>query len=98
LAQLGAHQLVIGAPVIGGNFTGLGGRDDSEHHRSEEAPAPRPFDHSMVMSARSLAAKPLSPVHSKAIEPLSVATVKNEMNGLAAIAGDSSARKISSPF
>jgi hypothetical protein len=51
-----------------------------------------------VIAACSLAAKPLSPLHSKATMPLSVATVKNEMKGLAAIAGDSSALKISSPL
>ena len=54
--------------------------------------------HSTVMGADSAAEKPLSPVHSNSIVPLSVATVKNVMNGLAAIAGEKSARNISSPL
>ena len=40
-----------------------------------------------MMDAEAVAAKPLSPTHSKSNLPLSVATVKNVMNGFAAIAG-----------
>src|SRR5262249_60286364 len=54
--------------------------------------------HSTVMLTDSVAVKPLSPVHSKLSVPLSVATVKKVRNGLAAIAGNSSARKISCPL
>jgi hypothetical protein len=51
-----------------------------------------------VIAAVSVAENPLSPLQRKASVPLSVAVVKNAMNGLAAIAGDSSARKISWPL
>src|SRR5262249_60696078 len=54
--------------------------------------------HSAVMSTDSVALKPLSPVHSKLSVPLSVAMVEKVRNGLAAIAGNSSARKISCPL
>ena len=53
---------------------------------------------STVILAVAVCAKPLSPVQWNAIVPLSVATVGNVMNGLAEIAGYSSARKISSPL
>ena len=46
----------------------------------------------------SVAANPLSPVQRNARAPLSVATVENWMNGFAAIAGCSSARKTSVPL
>src|SRR5712675_2132506 len=54
--------------------------------------------HSTVMGADSVAAKPSSPVHRNSIVPVAVATVKNVRNGLAAIAGEKSARNISSPL
>ena len=54
--------------------------------------------HSTVIVAVSVCEKPLSPVHLNTIVPLAVATVENEMNGLAAIAGKRSARNISSPL
>jgi hypothetical protein len=50
------------------------------------------------MFAVSVWEKPLSPVHLNSIVPVAVAIVKNEMNGLAAIAGKRLARNISSPF
>src|ERR1700721_1565781 len=53
--------------------------------------------HSTVMLAEAVSEKPLSPIHSKSNFPLLLATVKNEMNGLAAVPGKRSARKISSP-
>src|SRR5262249_5124329 len=55
-------------------------------------------DHSTVIFADAVSWKPLSPVHSKSIVPLAVATVKKLRNGLAAIAGCRSALKISSPL
>src|ERR1700687_2377567 len=54
--------------------------------------------HSTVMEAEAVSAKPLSPIHSKSNFPLSAATVKKVMNGFAAIAGNRSARKISTPL
>src|SRR5579864_3153045 len=53
--------------------------------------------HSTVMLADAVSEKPLSPIHSKSNFPLFVATVKKEKNGLAAVAGKRSARKICSP-
>jgi hypothetical protein len=50
------------------------------------------------MLAVSVAEKPLSPVHVNVSVPLSVATVENAMNGFAAMAGCSSARKTSTPL
>src|SRR5277367_620149 len=58
----------------------------------------RPRFHSTVMLADAVSEKPLSPIHSKSNFPLLLATVKKEMNGLAAVAGNRSARKISSPL
>jgi hypothetical protein len=43
--------------------------------------------HSTVILIRSVAAKPLSPVHLSSMVPLSVATVWNVRYGLAAMAG-----------
>src|SRR5262252_381781 len=54
--------------------------------------------HSTVIFAEPVSWKPLSPVHSNSIVPLSVATVWKLTNGLAAIAGNRSVRKISSPL
>jgi hypothetical protein len=50
------------------------------------------------MEAEAVSLKPLSPIHSNSNLPLSVATVKKVTKGLAAIAGNRSARKISTPF
>ena len=97
-AQLGTHQPVIRTPLVAGDLARLGAERNRKDHRRSARPSPQRAGHSTVMAAFSLAAKPLSPRHSKAIVPLSVATVKNEMKGLAAIAGDSSARKTSSPL
>src|SRR5260370_608577 len=46
----------------------------------------------------SVTEKPLSPLQRNSSVPLSVATVEKLMKGFAAIAGNSSARKISSPL
>ena len=54
--------------------------------------------HSTVIEADAVAAKPLSPIHSNSNFPLSLATVKKVMNGLAELAGNRSARKISLPL
>ena len=54
--------------------------------------------HSTVIEAEAVSEKPLSPIHSNSNLPLSVAVVKKVMNGLAAIAGNRSARKISVPL
>ena len=54
--------------------------------------------HSTVMEADAVSENPWSPIHSNSNFPLSVATVKKLMNGLAAIAGNRSARKISTPL
>src|SRR6202795_2048025 len=54
--------------------------------------------HSTDIEAEAVSLKPLSPIHSKSNLPLSVATVKKVMNGFAAIAGNRSARKISTPL
>src|SRR5262249_32757923 len=58
---------------------------------------PRVF-HSTVIFAEPVSWKPLSPVHSKSMVPFRVATVWKLTNGLAAMAGNRSARKISSPL
>ena len=54
--------------------------------------------HSTVIEADAVSEKPLSPIHSNSNLPLAVAVVKKVMNGLAAIAGNRSARKISVPL
>ncbi len=72
-----------------------------EAGRDQQQPtliAARRSIHSTVMAAEAVSAKPLSPIHSKSNLPLSVATVKKVMNGFAAIAGNRSARKISTPL
>ena len=51
-----------------------------------------------MIEAEAVSEKPLSPIHSNSNLPLSVAVVKKVMNGLAAIAGNRSARKISVPL
>src|SRR5262249_14673988 len=93
-AGLAAHEVVAGLALGERDFGGERGRPEQGRHQHERH-APR---HSTVMSTDSVATKPLSPVHSKASVPLAVARVKKEMNGLAPIAGNSSARKISSPL
>src|SRR6185369_7557395 len=59
-----------------------------------EAEAGREPRHVTAMATRCSATKPSSPVQRKPIVPLSVATAKNETNGLAAIAGEKSMLKI----
>src|SRR5262245_59812022 len=90
-ARLAPHELVAGLAVgrrdFGERRNGCDGRKDDESGGL----------HSTVMVACSVTGLPLSSVHVNAIGPLVVATVKNEMNGLALIAGNSSARKISAP-
>ena len=51
--------------------------------------------HSTVIEADAVSENRWSPIHSNSNLPLSVAVVKKVMNGLAAIAGNRSARKIS---
>src|ERR1700722_5280875 len=70
-----------------------GGRD--QQYRGDYR-ANRP--HSTVIEAEAVSLKPLSPIHSNSNFPLSVATVKKVMNGFAAIAGNRSARKTSTPL
>ena len=51
-----------------------------------------------MMEAEAVSENPRSPIHENSNVPLSVAVVKNAMKGLAEIAGNRSARKISSPL
>src|SRR6185295_15925815 len=95
--RLLAHELVARAALGQGNLGGKrhpGERDDRERDR-EAASSPA---QSTVIVAVSVAEKPLSPVHWNASVPLSVATVEKTKNGLAAMAGWSSARKTSVPL
>src|SRR5262249_17232801 len=89
-ARLGRHEVVARFALAERNFRGAG-----RHNSKQKKSRPR---HSTLMLTDSVAEKPLSPVHSKLSVPLSVATVKKVRNGLAAIAGNSSARKISCPL
>ena len=50
------------------------------------------------MEAAAVSEKPLSPTHSNSNLPLSVTDVKKLKKGLAAMAGNRSARKISAPL
>src|SRR5262249_20390952 len=86
--------LVVGLALGERNLGGAGGAGARQCDQEKS----RRRDHSTVILTDSTALKPLSPVHSKFSVPLSVATVKKVRNGLAEIAGNSSARKISSPL
>src|SRR6202035_2366703 len=93
---------VAGATFGLRDFGGGEGRDeeagcDRQRRQGHQDYRAGPF-HSTEMAAEAVSVKPLSPVHSKSNLPLSVATVKNEMKGFAAIAGNRSARKISTPL
>jgi len=92
-------KLVTGSALslrdFGGGQGGGGdiGRDQQQRDRYRGCGS-----HSTRIEAEAVSAKPLSPIHSKSNLPLSVATVKNVMNGFAAIAGNRSAWKISTPL
>ena len=64
-----------------------GTKDDAGRDQQRREDYRRRKFHSTVMLAEAVSENPLSPIHSKSNFPLSVATVKNEMNGLAAVAG-----------
>src|SRR5262245_61479622 len=96
-----AHQVVAGAAFSGRNFVPEGSRGSDNHKKNADKPpdgAEYPIrSHSTVMLACSVTEKPLSPVQVNVSVPLWVATGWNVINGLAAIAGNRSARKTSSP-
>ena len=91
---VGTHECVTGAAL--GLRDLRGDNDARRQQRSHGYEAGK--SHSTVMEADAISEKPLSPIHSNSNLPLSVAVVKKVMNGLAAIAGNSSARKISAPL
>src|SRR5262249_37717470 len=96
----GRHEGVAGAAFVRRNF------GCSERAKREECGNQQHHGggyraggfHSTEIAAEAVSEKPLSPSHSKSNFPLSVAIVKKVTNGLAAIAGNRSARKISSPL
>src|SRR6516162_2131647 len=93
--QLRRHQLVAGVALTERDLADRC-RGGCQHQAGNNKAVGKL--HSTASSAVSLCTKPLSPVQRNSSVPLSAATVKNEINGLAAIAGDSSARKISLPL
>src|SRR5262249_61867798 len=93
-ARVARHELVARFSIGERNLAGR--RRGAQHGGRENDSRCRP--HSTVILTDSVAVKPLSPVHSKLSVPLSVATVEKVRNGLAAMAGNSSARKISCPL
>src|SRR5262249_39856077 len=93
-ARLARHEVVARLALGEWNV----GRSRRGAQRREHENSSGGSRHSTVILTDSDAVKPLSPVHSKLSVPLSLATVKNVRKGLAAIAGKSSARKISSPL
>src|SRR5262249_48714439 len=101
---LGAHELVAGAPIAGRDFGGKCGQrniDRQRDHEGDEAMrvhAGGAKSHATVMVAVSVRVSPSSPVQLSLSSPLSVATVWKVRNGLAAIAGNRSARNTSTPL
>src|SRR5262249_9143863 len=89
------HEVIARAPLVERDLAGDDGQGGSDE-RSRGDHAKRV--HSTAIEADAVSVKPLSPIHSNSNLPLSLATVKKEMNGLAAIAGKKSARKISAPL
>src|ERR1700676_4678393 len=93
------HEGVAGPPLA---LLNLGGGEGRGRYASRDQQRRNDYRagqfHSTEMLAEAISANPLSPIHSKSNFPLSVATVKNETNGFAAIAGNRSARKISAPL
>ena len=82
-----AHVLVGRAAFIQRDFRAGGGqRRGRERQYGENEGEARARSHSTVILAEASCEKPLSPVHWNANVPLSVATVWNVMNGLAAMA------------
>src|SRR4029450_13855533 len=73
-----------------------GGSGRRRQHAGDRYGARKP--HSTVMEAEAVSEKPLSPTHSNSNLPLSVTDVKKLKKGLAAMAGNRSARKISAPL
>src|ERR1019366_6463990 len=96
---VGRHEAVAG-PVLGWRDFGGGERSDGDAGRNQQRRDSYRAGrlHSTEMAADAVSLKPLSPIHSKSNLPLSFAIVKNVTNGLAAIAGNRSARKISAPL
>src|SRR6185312_980912 len=94
-AGIRPHEGIAGAALLpryfSGTEAGCRGEQRGRHYRA------RPV-HSTLIEAEAVDAKPLSPIHSNSNLPLSFATVKKDRNGLAAIAGKKSARKISVPL
>src|SRR5437879_3454880 len=86
-ACLARHEVVTRLALRKRNVRRRRGAQGGKHENSSGRPR-----HSTVILTDSVAVKPLSPVHSKLRVPLSLATVKKVRNGLAAIAGNSSAR------
>src|SRR6516164_1946180 len=96
-ARIAAHELVARLALGERDF---GRHGDAAKPSINKSGSKQPNDdarrHSTAMLRDAVAENPLSPLHSKVTVPLSMAVVKKEKNGLAAIAGNSSARKISS--
>src|SRR5581483_5284307 len=95
--KIAPHERIARPPLGSGDFGGERGNGDAGRDQQRGEDYRRSKSHSTVMAAEAVAEKPLSPIHSKSNFPLLLATVKNEMKGLAAVAGKKSARKISSP-
>src|SRR5436190_19494928 len=99
---------IAGAALVERNVGRAGGsrgrKQLQRHHCNRDHVAARGMRrwwqpvHSTVMVATAVSEKPLSPVHLNSSVPLSVATVKKVTNGLAAMAGERSARKTSTPL
>src|SRR5712671_2438940 len=95
-ARFAPHEFVTGL-ALGERNLSRDARDSAQQQqRGDELQ--RPYAHSTVIFAVSVTSKPLSPLQVNSSMPLSVATVKNDMNGLAATAGNRSARMISWPL
>src|SRR5438477_6588112 len=88
------HEGGTGAALGFRDFRGRNARGGHQRHQRYRAQRP----HSTDMEAEAVSENPLSPIHSNSNLPLSVAVVKKVMKGLAATAGNRSARKISLPL
>src|SRR5437762_6067686 len=87
------HEVVAGATVGLRDFGGESRARDQQHSGYGAGTS-----HSTDIEADAVSENPWSPTHSNSNLPLSVAVVKKVMKGLAAIAGNRSARKISLPL
>src|SRR5262249_36922262 len=96
-ARLAAHELVARAALGQGNLGGERRSGERDYRERDQEAASSPAQ-STVMVAVSVAEKPLSPVHWNVSGPLSMAAGGKTKNGVAAMAGWSSARKTSVPL